>query len=195
MNLDDYNLIQVELQPGEKLLWSGRPNPKRMAWQLPNIIAVVFAIPFTLFAIFWMCLALLPMAAFFSAAEPSQMEGAAFSLCFPLFGLPFLLVGLVMLTAPYWAYRRALKMVYGLTDRRALILTTGKSISVKSYSDEDIDNIERTEQADGSGDLIFAREEYRRRGRRHTRNIAFIGIPNVRAVERLMLDTFKSEAL
>jgi hypothetical protein len=42
---------------------------------------------------------------------------------FPLFGVPFVLIGLGMLAAPYWMRRKAQNTVYALTDKRALILS------------------------------------------------------------------------
>ena len=47
-----------------------------------------------------------------------QMPFQLISICFPLFGLPFVLIGLGMLTAPHWAKRKALRTAYAVTDRR-----------------------------------------------------------------------------
>jgi hypothetical protein len=68
---------------------------------------------------------------------------------------------------------------------------------VKSYGPADVEQLERRESADGSGDLVFARERYttRHKGhtRTHTREIALWGIPNVREVERLLRENLKRD--
>ncbi|MDQ7826594.1 MAG: hypothetical protein RDV48_27575 [Candidatus Eremiobacteraeota bacterium] len=184
---------EKEMESGERLLWCGQPDAKRLAMQ--TLPLFIFAIPWTLFALFWETMAC--AACFGSMGKSGAGAGPGlFALIFPLFGIPFVLIGLGMLSSPYWAYKNALKTLYAVTDRRAFIVAPaswGGSKTVNSYRDEDIGNIERTERADGSGDLIFAREQYTgSRGSRGTRSIGFYGIPAVRKVADLMEKTFKS---
>jgi len=107
------SMIRAELQPSETITWTAGPNPRRMArkaWFL-----VLFGIPWTGFAIFWMI-----GAAGFKLPDFSSGEGIA-HVCFSLFGLPFVLIGLAMLSAPYWAARKAAATAYVITNRRVIL--------------------------------------------------------------------------
>ena len=137
-------IVTRELQGDERLLWSGRPRPLRMA--LGATPMLVFAVPWTAFSVFWIC-----GAAGFKVPD-FHAGGFAF---FPLFGLPFLLIGLAMLLSPLWAWRSAHHTVYAVTDRRLLIIETGGSTSVRAISPDGLDRLRRVERRDGSGDLIF----------------------------------------
>ncbi len=103
---------------------------------------------------------------------------------FPLFGLPFLIVGLGILLAPLWAYMGAARTIYAITSDR-LIIRKGKS--VKSFEPDEIDTIERRDHANDLGDVIFARELYRTGGRHGSRTrmrkVGFFGVPDARRVE------------
>ncbi|VTR97160.1 hypothetical protein [Tuwongella immobilis] len=186
--------VQAELQSGERLLWVGQPDPMRMAKQaLP---AVLFGIPWTAFAIFWVAGAATMMGGFGGEDRP-QIPGGFGGLfsCFPLFGLPFILIGLAMLTSPYWLYRQAKQTCYALTDRRAILWQSGfwGSVNVRSYRPDALGKMTRTDYADGTGDLIF--EELltlnSHRSSRATMNTTmtrhgFIAIRKVREVEMLL---------
>ncbi|MCK6625603.1 MAG: hypothetical protein L6R45_10560 [Anaerolineae bacterium] len=195
MGVEGINLIQIELRPGEKLLWSGRPEPKRLARQGGNVVMVVFGLVFIGFAVLWLSSAIMPSLEVLNTPLPEATQTEwMITLLAPLFSLPFLLVGLGLMSVPYWAYRQAFKTMYALTDQRAMIIVNGKTLLVSSYSDKDIGDIEPVERSNGRGDLIFASELVRGRGSTsYTRKIGFIGIPDVRMVEQLMLDTFKRE--
>jgi len=183
----DYDLqarAQGELEPGEKLLWVGRPDARRVGMQ--SIGLLFFGIVWTAFSIFWVAMA-------FVGTSQSHSPG---SIAFPLFGVPFVLIGCCMLAAPFWAYRKGLTTVYAVTNRRALIISGAGARSVKSYSKDDIGAIERTERADGSGDVSFARQQYvgSSTTSSSTRGAAggvFYGIPDARSVERILRETFK----
>ena len=108
---------------------------------------------------------------------------------FALFGVPFVLVGLGMLTSPYWLYKKAKQTVYALTNRRAMIITGGSTKKVQSFTGNDIGIIERTERSNGIGDVVFATVV----GKKSDQPVGFMGISEARRVERLLLDTFKKD--
>lgn len=183
--------VKSELAPGERLLWSGQPVPGRAA--LVTLPLVIFAVPFTGFACFWSMLATgLGGMAGLSIRGPG---GAGFGLIgalMGLFGLPFLLIGLAMLTAPFWAYRMARQTCYALTDRRAITWNANPfgGVRVRSFTPQALARIARNERADGSGDLIF--EEYATRDRHGHRRVTAFGFMNIRdvhAVEDLLRKT------
>jgi hypothetical protein len=122
---------------------------------------------------------------FFRDAKPGWLS------LFALFGVPFVLVGLGMLTSPYWLYKKAKQTVYGLTNRRAIIITGGSTKKVQSYTGSDMGVIERTERSNGTGDVVFATVE----GKKSVEQVGFMGISDARRVERLLLDTFKKDKM
>jgi hypothetical protein len=178
IDYESQQIAQSQLESGEQLLWHSRPDPRRSV--LGSLFIVLFGIPWTAFSLFWMAGA--------SGFLFSEDGNGIFSL-FALFGVPFVLVGLGMLTSPYWVYQKMKRTVYALTNRRAIIITGGKSKTIQSYTSKDIGIIERTERANGKGDLIFAIES----ASKSTQKIGFMSINDARRVERLMLDVFKKE--
>src|SRR5262245_59702742 len=133
--MDRYQTDQAvtrQLDPGEGLLWSGWPSPGRMA--LSAVPAMLFGVPFGGFAAFWMYMAY---------TITSKSTGPDFSNFFPLFGVPFLLIGLGMLTAPLWAYLAAGRTQYALTNKRALIVSNLFSVSVRSFTYEEMGELQR----------------------------------------------------
>jgi len=178
-------LVNSQLDPGEGVLWTGAPDPGRLA--LSSIPAMVFGVPFTGFAAFWISMA------FSTTSGPSRPAGPL--ALFPLFGLPFLLIGLGMLTAPLWAYLAAGRTVYAVTNRRALILSRLLATTVKSYTHDEIHELQHVERAGGSGDLYFAsRTVYMRHGRTSQVRVGFLGIPDVRGVEQLIRSRLQQNA-
>lgn len=55
MDLQAEKLLCRELESGEKLLWKGQPSPSRYAQATLPIF--IFAIPWTIFAFFWVGMA------------------------------------------------------------------------------------------------------------------------------------------
>jgi hypothetical protein len=184
--------VRSELDGGEQLLWVGQPRPSRFA--RAAIPAVLFGIPWTAFALLWTGMAL---SGLWGKGGAPQMAGPplalVFSVCFPLWGVPFILIGLGMLSSPLWARRRAKRTCYALTDRRAILFEAGafRSVEVRSYRPADLTKIFRREKADGSGDLVFEELTQVRstsHGGRATSTQArgFMGIENVREIEELV---------
>lgn len=98
-------MLQRYLRPGERLLWSGRPDPG--VWFTS---ADAFLIPFGVmwggFAIFW---------------ETSVTSGGG-----PVFGMiwgtPFVAIGLYIVFGHFFYKRyRKQRTCYGITDQRALV--------------------------------------------------------------------------
>ena len=104
-------LIEAELDPGEHLTWLAQPLGGRLARQA--VPAALFGGVWTLLAVLWTA-----GAAWGTGAAPAD---AGWFRWFPLFGLPFILVGLGLLLSPWRAHRRAGRSAYVLTNRRALL--------------------------------------------------------------------------
>lgn len=164
--------LQREMEPGERLLWDGRPDPVRM---------MIPAVPMFLFGLFWTA-----GTGSFYFRGPTTTDWV-----FALFPIPFILVGLGMLASPLGAYLKGRRTYYAITDRQVLILTEGRTRKVQSFRERDITNIVRTERADGSGNLTFSQRQTRdSEGHTSTEDVALIGIPDVREVERVLRGAF-----
>jgi hypothetical protein len=181
------NLVNDAISPGEKLLWSGRPNPKRVMMQLDSLILVVFSIPWTAFALFWVY-----AAAGFKIPDFSK---AGFEVLFPLFGVPFVLIGFGLMFSPLWKYLKAKQTIYVITDKRCLIIVNNpRAKRVEVILPQEMGNFEIKERVDRTGDLIFARENYvNQNGQSNVKQNGFWGIPEVRDVEQILENTFKTQ--
>jgi hypothetical protein len=110
-------VLNQELTGGERLLWTGKPR-QGIYFQTSDAAQTLVAIPFLAFSIFW---------------EWKVTESG--SLFMMLWGVPFVLIGLHMLVGRFFtsAWRRR-QTYYGLTDKRAIIVTRGMGSSVNSIS-------------------------------------------------------------
>lgn len=154
---------QAVLPDRERLLWHGRPNG---GVRLTDFLTarLPFGLVFTAFAVFW-------MAATSQMAQMGASSGGAFD-HFPLFGLPFICVGLYMAFGiPIWdAYERR-HASYALTDEAAYIATElfGRR-SLKRYPISDMNALELEDGPQGT--VWFSREVqvYRRTSSHRTTN-------------------------
>jgi len=166
-------VVDRELSAGEYIHWIEMPTPA--LFTPVSTGAFLFAIPWTAFAIFWICGAS-------GFKMPDFKEGFDF---FPLFGVPFVLIGIGMLSSPLWAYRKSLKTLYVITNRRAITFEGGFTTTIRSYSPDKLQDIYRKEKRNGTGDVIFARKAWRDSdGDQHTENLGFLRIRNPKDVEK-----------
>lgn len=192
--------VRSELEDGEQLLWVGQPRPGRFARM--GLPMVLFGIPWTAFSFFWIAVASW-MVLFKDAPGVNNAGwriGGLFA-CFPLFGIPFVLIGLGMLSTPLLLWRRAKRTFYALTDRRAILWEAGAfgSVEVRSYQPAALKKMYRRDYNDGSGDLVFEEALVVRRTRSRgtpmsTQNHGFMGIANVHEIEQLLRKTLFSNS-
>jgi hypothetical protein len=174
---------QSELQSGESLYWTGTADPTRTA--ISALPAAIFGIPFAGFALFWMNTAFHATDSMHKSSNNALTKSFT---VFPIFGLPFLLIGLGIVLAPLWAYLKGRSTVYAVTNQRIMVITGGNSRSVKSYTPADIVGVEHRERPDGSGDIVIQTA-----GTMRTNNsvsqikVALCGIPNVKQVAQQVL--------
>lgn len=164
-------LLERQLAPGEQLLWWGRPlkfhGPQRGMQRM-------FAVVFLIFACFWELQAL-----------QALFVGGLFGLIFPLFGIPFILVGLKMLFPGIGAARRLQQTVYGITTRRAIEVSGGR---VTAWDLDAVTSVEKFYYKDGTGDLLLSNgqlQHYYHNGHSHSRavKLTFYGLADVDAAE------------
>jgi hypothetical protein len=189
MNPNDAQLrAQSELQSGESIYWTGIADPGRAA--LTALPASLFGIPFAGFAVFWMSQAF--RATNTMSRTSHNAFGGGFSI-FPLFGLPFLLIGLGIVLAPLWAFLNGRSTVYAITNQRVMIITGGSSRFVKSYTPADIVSIEHRERPDGSGDIAILTTGITRTNNAVSQiKVTLVGIPNVKQVAQQVI-TFHTQ--
>lgn len=84
-------------------------------------------------------------------------------------------------------------MAYGITDRRIMIIVDGRSRQVQSWKYGEVASIRRTIRADGSGDIAFGGRTIGDGELSHNSTTdCFMGIDDVRKVERLVLELLQN---
>ena len=142
-------LLDDELRPDEKLVWLDQPDAGHAVRK--SLLIYFFAVPWTAFSLFWMA----------GAAGFEIPDFTKANHFFALFGLPFVLIGLGMLSAPFYANYASRRSLYALTDQRAIIFDGGRSTTIKSVPVIEFHSMYRKQRPDGSGDLILC-EKFQR---------------------------------
>jgi hypothetical protein len=143
MDYEAQKVLDAELGSGERLLWSGKP-----AAGLRLRASDIFMIPFSLmwggFAIFW----------------EFQVVASGAPFFFMLWGVPFVLVGLYMIVGRFFvdSYQRS-RTYYGVSDQRVLIVGGLMSRQVTSLALQGLVEMSLNERGDGSGDIVFGRND------------------------------------
>lgn len=182
-NTSTFPEIERELDAGERLLWTGRPNAAR--WKVKAFRMWPFAFLLSAFMAFWMWGAT-------AALRNDLQNGKTPSLlliAFPAFGLFMLYPAGTMWLGPWLQAARARRTFYAVTDRRALLVTAGRKRSVQSVSPAQM-QIERRDYSDSEGDLILMKVV--KGDGETTIETGFFAIPNPRHVEQLIRQNLKS---
>lgn len=172
------NKINQELDPGEKIQWIDRPAP---AFFTPKSTPLfLFGIPSTIFALFWV----------FGTSGfklPDFSRGINGLPVMTLFGLPFILIGIGMLLSPLWAYFKSTGTIYLITNRRALIIETGGSLTIQDYPPEKLQDIYHRETRNGKGDVILSVRTWEGKyGKTQAEEIGFLRISNPMEIEQML---------
>jgi hypothetical protein len=181
---DAQQRAQSELQSGESLYWTGAADPRRAA--IAALPASLFGIPFAGFALFWITGAYHATSAMSRSSSNSFTKGFA---VFPLFGLPFLLIGLGVILAPLWVYLKGLSTVYAVTNQRVMIISGSSTRSVKSVTPADIVSVDHRERPDGSGDIVILTTAQTRTNNSVSQlKVGLFGVSNVKEVARQVMN-------
>lgn len=174
--------INRELEENERILWSAQPLPGKLAARKRPL--QFFAIPWTAFAVFWVVAA----AGF---EWPRFQDGWDF---FPLFGVPFVLIGIGLFLAPVLSRYNARGSVYLLTDRRVIAFERKlRKTNVKSYYPNSNTQFDRTEDSAGQGDLVlYEGSRQSTESGFDLKAISIAGIANVRELEQKIRDVVKA---
>jgi hypothetical protein len=108
--------LQVELLPGESILWAGRPNPS-VIFHSDDWYLIPFSLFWVAFTSFW---------EWGVSGHFGKQPDSGPSLFMMVWGIPFILVGQYLLWGRYlydgWLKRRT---YYGVTSKRILIVQDG----------------------------------------------------------------------
>ena len=171
--------LQRELDPGERVLWTGQPEPNYM--QRRALPTAGFGVLILAFMLFWLWGASTPLRDKLGAGGAPDL----ISVVFPAFGLIGLGFAVLMVLSPFFEHQCAPRTFYALTDKRALIIVEGRRAKIRSIMPTEF-TIERREKSGGLGDVVLKREVSGSRGRnRSVEEIGFFGIENAREVEKL----------
>ncbi len=137
---DDLFWVRSWLSSGERVLWRGRPEHYPL-FERRDLLLIPFSILWGGFAVFW-------------EAEVILSEAP---LLFPLWGIPFVCIGLYMMIGRFfhrsWLLRHS---DYVITDRR-ILRRVGKKVDMLLASSLPPMQVERKE--DGSGTIRFQGQE------------------------------------
>jgi len=138
-------IIGANLDPGERLLWSGQPRGGiRLRGQ--DAFLIPFSILWGGFAIFW---------EYTASTFAAKGHGPATTI-FPLFGLPFVAVGLYMIFGRFIVDSQArARTFYGITNGRIIIVSGFFSPQTKSLQLRTLTDVSLTQRSDGSGTITF----------------------------------------
>ncbi|MGD0999179.1 MAG: hypothetical protein ABSA67_00655 [Candidatus Brocadiia bacterium] len=177
--------VERQLDQGERIRWMEQPVPR--FFTAGSTSAFIFGIPWTAFAVFWIC-----GASGFKRPDFSK-GGSSF---FPLFGVPFVLIGIAMLLSPLWARRKGLKTVYVITDRRAITFDGGWTTTIRNYTPEQLKNMYRKEKKDGSGDVVLGQVVgmVTKGGQAQMMDVGFLRVRDVRKTEQMLRELMGQSA-
>ena len=141
-----------EMRPRERLVWADRPVVN--VRNLQALGSVVIGLVFGGFAVFWTSAAWL-----FSRG----VDDFFFGTLFPLFGLPFIAVGVGIVVSGIRSWRQRGSTVYALSDQRVLIIASGRRRTVRSVDLQAIRGVERRDGEGGVGtiSLLVGRDDTR----------------------------------
>ena len=171
------NNIDTLLEPGERVLWHGRPDVNRLVRRQYGWC--FFAGAFLGLSLIW--------------AWDSAQRGTAVSL---FVAMLFILAGLTVLYSKVQEIMAARTTRYMVTDRRAVIASGKQAQNVDSVAPYDIGPIEIANVKDEIGDVLFRQvEKFPEFGGLKRERSGFIGIietgPARRALEELAASTGK----
>ena len=139
MEFNSERTLSSYLQPGEKLLWTGKPY-HGLIFRKPDIFLVPFSMLWISGIVSW---------------EISVFNSDA-SFFFLLFGVPPILFGLYLMIGRFiYDSKKRTKTVYGLTNERALILSGLFTQSLRSINLKAAQEVWLKLKSDGRGTIMF----------------------------------------
>lgn len=174
--MSEYELIRRQLQPGERLVWSGRPTcANRLT--LNTVLGSFFGLVF--------------LGAGAAIVVAALREGNILGVSF---GLIFFIVGSAVIVSAlfYDSWRRNVTL-YGMTNRRAIVIDGRKRRRVRSVGLHNMKEIVLKVRESGKGTITCVSmmdEWYRKNKKGEYKQIPlFLSIVDVRHVHDLLIET------
>jgi hypothetical protein len=146
------NLFQSELLSDEKILWLAQPETS-VIFSKSDIFLIPFSIFWGGFALLWEGGALM--------ASTDVTESGPIDLLFPLFGIPFVVIGLYFMIGRFWYKAKKKKHTYyALTNKRILILTNLFGKRFEGIYVNTLPVIQKSVRSDGIGNLVFGNTNF-----------------------------------
>jgi hypothetical protein len=140
--------LESSLESSEHLLWSGAPVTG-IRFTMFDWFMIPFSILWGGFSIVWEVLAI---SIFIDSLQESFDP---FVLIFPIFGIPFVIIGAYMMVGRFIADARARERTfYGITDRNVIIIT-GKEQNIRVLPLTSLQDVMVKERRDGSGTIML----------------------------------------
>jgi hypothetical protein len=140
-NLTSQQEIGRILESGETLIWSGAPR-QGLLLRANDMVMIPFSFLWGGFAFFW-------------ETNVLRSNAPAF---FALWGVPFVLLGIYMIIGRFFFDARVrTRTFYGLTNRRAIIISGLFSKTTNSLPLRTLADISLQERADRSGTIMLGR--------------------------------------
>lgn len=183
--------LQRELDPGERLVWSGRPRPDLAlrsalanAWLLLLLGVLLGAFMIAAAVRLWIR----------PVEVPIEPGAAGLSILIILMGVALITW---ILSEPSRVASRARRTIYAITDRRALVITRSRRgvVEERDFAPDETRHILRVERPDGSGDIIFESPRRNPSGSANSVStlgrIGFLSVEDCAAVERILRTTLQ----
>ncbi len=143
-------VIESQLASGERLVWSGRPRGG-IRFRGADLFVIPFSLLWCGFAIFWEV----------AATRATAKGGGPVAVLFPLFGVPFVVIGLYFVFGRFIADAKMRERTfYGVTNERIIIVSGLLSRTTKSINLRTLTDVSLEERADGSGTITFGPVQY-----------------------------------
>lgn len=190
--MDNNYDLQLEIKPylstGESILWCDKPC-KTFVFTVADIFTTLFGIVWLGFSVFWF------LGAFFA----TQGQTDPMAKLFPFFGVPFICVGLYLLFFRHIVSAISRKrIIYALTDKRAIIVHTGRREYLQEFRYENISNIHLESKNDDVGSINFLSNQinYVSSNKRYANSSSgFFGIRNVKNVYKILSECMENKKI
>lgn len=138
--------IHNHLLPGEEILWEDTPHLNGK-FNSGSVGVSVFGIIWLSFSLFWTIMAF----------TMTRGETGFFGILFPLFGLPFVAIGLFLVFfAPAKQRAKNQSTYYYVTNKRLIVnIDTQKSPTFNSMFYRDIKGVQIIQNRDNTGNIVF----------------------------------------
>ncbi|EKF9231078.1 hypothetical protein O1B71_003472 [Vibrio cholerae] len=163
------SVIDKELKPNESICWSTMPNALSRACD--SIGVFLFGIPWNAGLLYFI--------------SPIVQKPQFPPFHFILLLSPFIFFGICLFFSPLFAYIKAHKTLYVITNKRAFTLSVGKTHSIENFYPKKSSILKKIERKNGTGDIILKRSHHTDSdGDKQTTDYGFFSLPDVADAER-----------